>query len=157
LAIHVVLVQPEIHWNTGNAGRTCLAVGATLHLIEPLGFSLDDRQVKRAGLDYWEHVELCVWPDWAAFEYALPTLGEPFFFSTKATRLLWDAPLGIPDDVVLIFGRETGGLPDELHERYRDRFLAMPIASPLVRSLNLSTSVGIAVYEVLRQRGSRRA
>ena len=155
MSIHVVLVQPEIHWNTGNAGRTCLAAGATLHLIEPLGFSLDEKQVKRAGLDYWEHVDLRLWPDWAAFEHELPALGEPFFFSTKASRALWDAPLGSPDDVVLIFGRETGGLPPELHERYRDRFVLMPIASPLVRSLNLSTSVGIAVYELLRQRRGR--
>jgi tRNA (cytidine/uridine-2'-O-)-methyltransferase len=77
-AIHVVLVHPEIHWNTGNAGRTCLATGATLHLIEPLGFSLEERQVKRAGLDYWEHVDLRVWRDWAAFEAELPSLGEPY-------------------------------------------------------------------------------
>jgi len=125
-----------------------------LHLIEPLGFSLDEREVKRAGLDYWEHVDLRVWPSWQAFERELPTLGEPYFFSTKATRLLWDAPLGAADDVVLVFGRETGGLPAEIHERYRDRFVTMPIASPLVRSLNLSTSVAIAVYEVLRQRRS---
>jgi tRNA (cytidine/uridine-2'-O-)-methyltransferase len=147
-------VHPEIHWNTGNAGRTCLAVGATLHLIEPLGFSLDERQVKRAGLDYWEHVDVRVWPSWNAFETALPQLGEPFFFSTKATRLMWDVPLGASQDVVLIFGRETGGLPAEIHERYRDRFVTMPIASSRVRSLNLSTSVGIALYEVLRQRRS---
>jgi tRNA (cytidine/uridine-2'-O-)-methyltransferase len=152
VSTHVVLVQPEIHWNTGNAGRTCLAAGATLHLIEPLGFSLDERQVKRAGLDYWEHVDLRVWPDWATFERELPALGEPYFFSTKATQFLWDAPLGVPEDVVLVFGRETGGLPADLHERFRDRFFAMPILSPRVRSLNLSTSVGIAVYEVLRQR-----
>ncbi len=152
MAIHVVLVHPEIHWNTGNAGRTCLAAGATLHLIEPLGFSLDERQVKRAGLDYWEHVDLRVWPGWDAFERELPTLGEPYFFSTKATRLLWDAPLGAPESVVLVFGRETGGLPAELHRQYPDRFVTMPIASEHVRSLNLSTSVAIAVYEVLRQR-----
>ena len=150
--MHVVLVHPEIHWNTGNAGRTCLAVGATLHLIEPLGFSLDDRQVKRAGLDYWEFVDLRLWPDWDTFERVLPTLGAPFFFSTSAARSIWDAPLGGDDDVVLVFGRETGGLPDDLHERYRDRFVTMPIASPHVRSLNLSTTVGIAAYEVLRQR-----
>ena len=150
--IHVVFVHPEIHWNTGNAGRTCLAAGATLHLIEPLGFSLDQRQVRRAGLDYWEHVDVRVWPDWAAFETALPSLGSPYFFSTKATRTFWDAPLGAEDGVVLIFGRETGGLPAELHERYRDRFVAMPMLSPQVRSLNLSTTVGIAVFEVLRQR-----
>ena len=152
MAIHVVLVHPEIHWNTGNAGRTCLAAGATLHLVEPLGFSLDEREVKRAGLDYWEHVDVRVWPDWEAFEAALPSLGEPWFFSTSAKRLFWDAPLGEPGDVVLVFGRETGGLPAALHERYRDRFVGMPILSSRVRSLNLSTSVAIAVYEVLRQR-----
>ena len=156
MPIHVVLVHPEIHWNTGNAGRTCLAAGATLHLIKPLGFSLDESQVKRAGLDYWEHVDLQVWPGWNEFERQLPTLGEPFFFSTKATRSFWDAPLATPSGVVLIFGRETGGLPAELHERYADRFVTMPILSPLVRSLNLSSSVAIAAYEVLRQRRSAR-
>jgi tRNA (cytidine/uridine-2'-O-)-methyltransferase len=152
LAIHVVLVHPEIHWNTGNAGRTCLAAGAVLHLVAPLGFSLDERQVKRAGLDYWEHVDVRVWPDWNTFEIELPALGDPYFFSTKAPRFLWDAPLGVSANVALIFGRETGGLPADLHERYRDRLVAMPILSPRVRSLNLSTSVGIAVYETLRQR-----
>jgi tRNA (cytidine/uridine-2'-O-)-methyltransferase len=152
VAIHVVLVHPEIHWNTGNAGRTCLAAGATLHLIQPLGFSLDERQVKRAGLDYWEDVDLRLWCDWDTFERALPSLGEPYFFSTKATRELWDAPFAAAESVVLIFGRETGGLPQTLHERFHERFVTLPIVSPLVRSLNLSTSVGIAVYEVLRQR-----
>jgi tRNA (cytidine/uridine-2'-O-)-methyltransferase len=157
LGIHVVLVYPEIHWNTGNAGRTCLATGATLHLIEPLGFSLGEREVKRAGLDYWEHVDLRVWPTWEAFERELPSLGAPFFFSTKATRLFWDAPLGASDDVVLVFGRETGGLPKELHERYRDRFVGMPMVSEKIRSLNLSTSVAVALYEVLRQRSVSRS
>ena len=152
MAIHVVLVHPEIHWNTGNAGRTCLAAGATLHLVEPLGFSLDERQVKRAGLDYWEHVAPRVWPRWEVLESELPALGEPFFFSTKATRLMWDAPLGVASDVVLVFGRETGGLPQQIHDRYRDRFVTLPILSPHVRSLNLSTTVALAVYEVLRQR-----
>jgi tRNA (cytidine/uridine-2'-O-)-methyltransferase len=152
VATHVVLVHPEIHWNTGNAGRTCLAAGATLHLIEPLGFSLREREVKRAGLDYWEHVDLRTWKSWEAFERELPALGEAYFFSTKATRLFWDAPLGASNEIVLVFGRETGGLPRELHERYRDRFVTMPIRSAHVRSLNLSTSVAIAVYEVLRQR-----
>jgi tRNA (cytidine/uridine-2'-O-)-methyltransferase len=152
MGIHVVLVHPEIHWNTGNAGRTCLAVGATLHLIEPLGFSLDEREVRRAGLDYWEHVDLRVWPSWNAFEEEMVEMGEPFFFSTKATRTYWDAPLGASSDVVLVFGRETGGLPADLHQRYKDRFVSMPIVSPHVRSLNLSTSVAVAAYEVLRQR-----
>jgi tRNA (cytidine/uridine-2'-O-)-methyltransferase len=157
MALHVVLVHPEIHWNTGNAGRTCLAAGATLHLIEPLGFSLDEREVRRAGLDYWEHVDLRTWPSWEAFEAALPSLGAPWFFSTKGRTTYWDAPLGDTDDVVLIFGRETGGLPAELHARFGQRFVRMPQHSPHIRSLNLSTSVGIAVYEVLRQRAQRPA
>jgi tRNA (cytidine/uridine-2'-O-)-methyltransferase len=148
-------VHPEIHWNTGNAGRTCLAAGATLHLVEPLGFSLDEKQVRRAGLDYWEHVDLRVWPGWDEFDRALASLGEPFFFSTKAAQSFWDAPLGATDDVVLVFGRETGGLAPEIHHKYRERFVSMPMLSPRVRSLNLSTSVGIAVYEVLRQRRER--
>jgi len=152
MALHVVLVHPEIHWNTGNAGRSCLAAGATLHLVEPLGFSLDERQVRRAGLDYWAHVDLRVWPDWSAFEAVLPSLGEPFFFSTQGERTFWDAPLGSSEDVVLVFGRETGGLPPEVRDRYRDRMLSLPLLSPRVRSLNLSTCVGIALYEVLRQR-----
>jgi tRNA (cytidine/uridine-2'-O-)-methyltransferase len=155
LATHVVLVNPEIHWNTGNAGRTCVATGATLHLIEPLGFSLDERKVKRAGLDYWKHIDLRVWPSWAAFERDLPSFGEPYFFAPGAARLVWDAPLAAAESVVLVFGRETVGLPAELQERYRDRLLALPIMSPRVRSLNLSTSVAIAVYEVLRQRRSK--
>jgi tRNA (cytidine/uridine-2'-O-)-methyltransferase len=149
--LHVVLVHPEIHWNTGNAGRTCLAAGATLHLIEPLGFSLAERQVKRAGLDYWEHVNPRVWASWDAFEKELPALGNPYFFSAKAKRLLWDVPFGSPSGLVLIFGGETAGLPPELHERYGERFVRMPMVSPHVRSLNLSTAVAIAVYEVMRQ------
>jgi tRNA (cytidine/uridine-2'-O-)-methyltransferase len=155
VGLHVVLVHPEIHWNTGNAGRTCLAAGATLHLVEPLGFSLDDARVKRAGLDYWPHVDLKVWPGWNAFERALPSIGEPYFLSTKATREFWDAPLGEPESVVLIFGRETGGLPEDIHENYRDRFVKIPVVSEHVRSLNLSTSVALAAYEVMRQRRNR--
>jgi tRNA (cytidine/uridine-2'-O-)-methyltransferase len=151
VATHVVMVHPEIHWNTGNAGRTCLAAGAILHLIKPLGFSLDERQVKRAGLDYWEHVDPRVWPNWDAFEKELPALGNPYFFSAKAKRLLWDVPLGSPD-VVLIFGGETAGLPTALHDRHADRLVGIPILSPHVRSLNLSTAIAIALYEVMRQR-----
>lgn len=155
MPLHVVLVHPEIHWNTGNAGRSCLAAGATLHLIEPLGFSLDEREVRRAGLDYWEHVPLRTWPSWEAFERELPNLGEPVFFSTKSKTMFWDAPLG-GENIVLIFGRETGGLAPEIHERYSDRMYAMPIVSPHVRSLNLSTTVGIALYECLRQQRGQR-
>jgi len=152
MATHVVLVHPEIHWNTGNAGRTCLAAGATLHLIEPLGFSLREREVKRAGLDYWQHVDLRIWPSWLKFEVELPKLGDAYFFATQATRTFWDAPLGDPKDVVLVFGKETTGLSDDILERYRERLVKIPMWSPRVRSLNLSTSVALALYEVLRQR-----
>ena len=152
LETHVVLVHPEIHWNTGNTGRTCLATGAKLHLIEPMGFSLEEREVKRAGLDYWEHVHVRVWPDWDTFEAKLPSLGEPYFLSARATRSLWDASLDSGNSVVLIFGSESTGLPAELLERYRDRVFGMPILSPVIRSLNLSSSVAVALYEVLRQR-----
>ena len=150
-----MLVEPEIHWNTGNAGRTCLAAGAQLHLVEPLGFSLDDKQVRRAGLDYWPHVQPVVWFNWTAFEDALPSLGEPWFFSTKASRCFWDADLAREQSTVLIFGRETAGLPADLHERYVTQFVSLPMQSPHVRSLNLSTCVGIAVYDVIRRRAER--
>jgi tRNA (cytidine/uridine-2'-O-)-methyltransferase len=151
--LHVVLVEPEIHWNTGNAGRTCLAAGARLHLVEPLGFSLAGREVRRAGLDYWPRVDLQVWPSWEALAPRLPELGEPFFFSTEAERSFWSVIY--PPRVALVFGRESTGLPPALRERHRDRLLAIPIADPAVRSLNLSTAVALAVYEVLRQRRAR--
>jgi len=153
MAIHVALVNPAVHWNTGNAGRTCIATGATLHLVQPVGFAPDEAKTRRAGLDYWEHVDLRVWPGWMEFESAIPSLGKPFIFSARGSRTLWDAPLGASEDVVLIFGcEEGGGLSPELLRKYRDRVLSMPMVAPQVASINLSTSVGIAVYEVLRQR-----
>jgi tRNA (cytidine/uridine-2'-O-)-methyltransferase len=154
MSLHIVLVSPEIHWNTGNIGRTCLAVGAELHLVEPLGFSLDDRHVRRAGLDYWPRVRVRVWPDWAGLEAALPTLGQPFFFTAAAPRLYWE--VRYPEDTVLVFGRESVGLPPELIDRHPDRTIAIPMADPLLRSLNLSTAAALGAYEVVRQsRGAR--
>src|SRR4029078_938934 len=97
---------PESLWNSASACSECRATGATLHLIEPLGFSLREREVKRAGLDYWEHVDLRTWKSWEEFERELPALGDAYFFSPKATRLFWDAPLAAASDVVLVFGRE---------------------------------------------------
>ena len=148
--LHVILVEPEIHWNTGNAGRTCLAAGAQLHLVEPLGFSLGDRELRRAGLDYWPRVAPRIWPSWGELETALPDLGEPFFFSAEAKRPFWD--VAYPSRVALVFGRESVGLPREIRERYSDRLVGIPMIDPELRSLNLSTSVGLALYEVLRQR-----
>ncbi|HVN75624.1 MAG TPA: tRNA (cytidine(34)-2'-O)-methyltransferase [Thermoanaerobaculaceae bacterium] len=151
--IHVVLVTPEIAWNTGNTGRTCLAAGAQLHLVRPLGFSLDEREVKRAGVDYWPRVRPVVWDDWEALEAALPGLGEPFFFSAEAPRELWE--VAFPRRVALVFGRESGGLSDELRRRHADRFVCIPMADTAMRSLNVSTAAAVVLYEVLRQRRER--
>jgi tRNA (cytidine/uridine-2'-O-)-methyltransferase len=150
-SLHVALVAPEIPWNTGNAGRTCLAVGARLHLVRPLGFSLDERAVRRAGLDYWARVvpDLRVWPDWPSFEAALPQLGTPFFFGPRAGRGFCD--VRYPDETVLIFGCESVGLPVELLSRHAEQTVEIPMRDPLLRSLNLSTSVAVAAYEVRRQ------
>jgi tRNA (cytidine/uridine-2'-O-)-methyltransferase len=149
-ALHVVLVEPEIHWNTGNAGRTCLAAGAQLHLVEPLGFSLDEREVRRAGLDYWERVNPRLWRSWGELEEALPELGEPYFASPDAARDVWD--IRYPVRTVLVFGRESVGLPAPIREQYRDRLVRLPMDDPALRSINVSTAVGIFLYEVLRQR-----
>jgi len=151
--LHVVLVSPEIPWNTGNAGRTCLAAGAQLHLVEPLGFSLAARPVRRAGLDYWPRVAPRLWPDWESFEQALPELGEALFFSAESERPLWDAPT--TSRTVLVFGRESVGLPQAVRERWRERMVGFPMADPELRSLNLSTCVALALYEVLRRRAAR--
>jgi tRNA (cytidine/uridine-2'-O-)-methyltransferase len=147
---HVVLVEPEIHWNTGNAGRSALAAGAELHLVRPIGFSLDDRQVRRSGLHYWKHVAPVVWPDWPAFERALPELGEPFFFTARAGRALPE--VAFPPRVVLVFGRESVGLPEDLRALHAERLVRIPLVEFAGISLNLSTAVGIALYEVARQR-----
>ncbi len=151
--VHVVLVAPQIPWNTGNVGRSCLAAGAQLHLIRPLGYSLEDRYLKRAGLDYWPHVKPRVWPSWRAFEPELPTLGEPYFFSAEAERDLWS--VHFPRRVVLIFGSETAGLPPDLRGRYPTRLLAIPMRRDPVRSLNLSTAAAITLFEVSRQSGKK--
>lgn len=147
--LHVVLVHPEIHFNTGNVGRTCLAAGAQLHLVEPLGFSLDAREVRRAGLDYWPRVRPVVWSGWAALEARLPELGEPFFFTSEAGRPFWE--VSYPRPAVLVFGRESVGLDPGIRKRYRERLLRVPMADRELRSLNLSTCAGVAMYEVLRQ------
>jgi tRNA (cytidine/uridine-2'-O-)-methyltransferase len=149
-SLHVALVEPEIHWNTGNAGRTCLAAGAQLHLVGPLGFSLDDRAVRRSGLDYWPRVAPRVWPDFQAFEAALPDLGEAYFVSPDAPRTLWD--VAYPERTVLVFGGESLGFRSEVRERHQKHLVRIPMSDPALRSLNLSTCVGIALFEVLRQR-----
>ena len=147
-----MLVAPEIHWNAGNAGRSCLAAGAQLHLVRPLGFSLGERALKRAGLHYWQHVKPIVWQSWAAFETELPRLGEPLFFTAGAGRPIWD--VAFPERAVCIFGRESQGLGSEVLARYPGRGVAIPLRAFEGISLNLSTAVGIALYEARRQRSS---
>ena len=147
---HIVLVEPQIHWNTGNAGRSCLAAGAKLHLVEPLGFSLDEKEVRRAGLDYWPRVNLEVWTDWSTFEEKMPGLGEPYFLTPEAPRRLWQADL--TRDVVLLFGSEGRGFAPSIRKAHQDRLLSIPMQDAALRSLNLSTCVGIALYEVTKQR-----
>lgn len=148
--MHVVLVEPEIPPNTGNIARTCAATRTRLHLVEPLGFSLDDRYVRRAGLDYWPLVDLTVHPDWEAVERALADAGAFHFFTSHGGTRYSDIQYG-PDDV-LVFGRESVGLPESLLAAHPDECRVIPMA-PGVRSLNLSNSVAIAVYEAQRQMG----
>jgi len=148
--LHVVLVEPEIPWNTGNAGRSCLAAGAQLHLVKPLGFSLEEKRLRRAGLDYWRHVAPRVHESFADFEKELPQLGAPFLFTADAPRTLYEVEF--PADAVFLFGRESDGFEGPIRDRYAEHAVRLPIDSPHVRSLNLSTCVGIAVYEFARRR-----
>ena len=148
--LHIVLVEPEIHFNTGNVGRTCLATGAKLHLVKPLGFSLDDARVKRAGLDYWPAVNPVVWENFETVEPLLARLGTPVFFSAEARKTYWEVSYLGP--TVLVFGRESTGLPKAAREKYRDALVSLPREPGSVRSLNLSNAVAVASYEVLRQR-----
>jgi tRNA (cytidine/uridine-2'-O-)-methyltransferase len=145
--LHIVLYQPEIPYNTGSVGRTCVAVGAKLWLVRPLGFRLDDYYLRRAGLDYWEHLVWQVVDDWEALIAELPTRRR-WLFTKKAQRSYLDAAYQ-PGDV-LVFGNESSGLPDALLEAHADAHLRIPIRSA-VRSLNLSNAVAVAAYEALRQ------
>lgn len=145
---HVVLVAPEIHWNTCNIGRTCLATGSYLHLIKPLGFSLEEKQLKRAGLDYWHRVQVRTWADFDQFRESLGVLPEEVaLFAKLGRRSFQDLPA--PERLFLIFGAETQGLPQSILDAYPDRTYHIPIRRA-TRSLNLSTAVGIALYESLR-------
>ena len=144
--LHIVLVEPEIPQNTGNIARTCAAIGAVLHLIEPLGFEISDRTLKRAGLDYWQYLDWRIYPDLDTFFQTQK--GAYYFFSTKAKQRYTDARFA--GKTYLFFGKETRGLPEELLRRHYDHTLRLPMKDK-IRSLNLSNSVAIAAYEVLRQ------
>lgn len=144
---NVVLIEPEIPPNTGNVGRLCLATGSTLHLVKPLGFSLDDRQLKRAGLDYWNEVDVRVWNSFADLQSVKPNDARYFFLTTKSRRAYSDMEFRKGD--FLVFGRETKGLPEELLARNIQNCLTIPIHG--TRSLNLATAVAIVLFEAVRQ------
>ena len=147
--IDIILVEPEIPMNTGNIARTCACTGARLHLIKPLGFDISDRAVKRAGLDYWQYVDISVYENLDEF-FAKNGDENLWLATTKAPRSYDRADLS--GDVKLMFGKETAGLPEWLREKYRDRCIRIPMRGP-VRSLNLANSVAILCYEALRQQG----
>ena len=148
---NVVLVEPEIPPNTGNIGRLCLATGSTLHLVKPLGFSLNDRQLKRAGLDYWNEVDVRVWNSFTELQSAKPANARYFFLTTKSQRAYYDAEFRKGD--FLVFGRETKGLPEKLLARNIQNCLTIPIYG--TRSLNLATAVAIVLFEAVRQQPQR--
>lgn len=147
--LNIVLVEPRIPQNTGNVARTCAATGARLHLVEPLGFSLDSARLRRAGLDYWEYLDVTRYP--SLRDFLEKTAGEPlFFFSTKARRVY--SSVAYPQGAWLVFGREDAGLPEELLLENPDRCVRLPMRSGL-RSLNLANTVAVGAYEALRQWG----
>ena len=151
MAVHVALVEPEIPQNTGNIARTCAATGCGLHLIEPLGFSIEDRYLKRAGLDYWDKVMVGLYKSISDLKEKYS--GYTFFYATtKAAKAYTDVIY--PDNCFLVFGKETAGLPESLLEANRDYCIRIPMRAD-IRSLNLSNSVAIILYEVLRQQGFR--
>ncbi len=149
--MHVVLVEPEIPPNTGNVARLCAATRTVLHLIEPFGFRLEDRDLRRAGMDYWEQVEWHRWRSWAEFDRHRPPGTRLWLVESGGPRCYADVVYGAGD--FLVFGRETAGLPRALLEQHRPQWIRIPMANPASRSLNLSNCVAIVLYEALRQRG----
>jgi len=150
--LNVVLIEPEIPPNTGNIGRLCLATGSQLHLVKPLGFSIDDKAVRRAGLDYWADVNMTVWNTFAELQ-AANREARFWFLTTKSTRRYWD--VSFQDGDFLVFGRETKGLPETLLAANPDRTLTIPMLIDSTRSLNLATATGIVLYEAVRQLAER--
>ena len=146
--LQIALIEPEIPPNTGNVARLCAATGCALHLVEPLGFSIDDRELKRAGLDYWEHVGITLHANLDAF-LAATSGSRRWYFSTRASLSYTKAGFQAGD--ILVFGKETKGLPDELLARDPDHCLRIPMRRGTVRSINLSTSVGVVTYAALAQ------
>jgi tRNA (cytidine/uridine-2'-O-)-methyltransferase len=149
MALHIALIEPQIPPNTGNIARLCVATDTPLHLIEPLGFSLEDREVKRAGLDYWDQVDLWLHPNWFRFRDAI-SRDRCLYFSANAERDYRDAPYA--PNSVLVFGNEVDGLPAKILEKHPERCFRIPMPGD-VRSLNLASAVSVVLYEGLRQLG----
>ena len=149
--MHVVLLEPEIPPNTGNVARLCAATQTVLHLVEPFGFKLTDAQLKRAGMDYWKHVEWRRWRNWAEFERQLAPGSRIWFIESGGPKLYTEARFGPTD--YLVFGRETAGLPKSLLAAHPGHWLRLPMSNPAARSLNLSNCVAIVLFEALRQQG----
>jgi len=147
MKFNVVLIMPEIPQNTGTIGRLCVATGTALHLIKPLGFSLDDKYVKRAGMDYWQFLDLTIYENWQEFlERNQPQ--RMYFVSTKGKKAHWD--IGYKPDDFLVFGRESSGLPPEFYETYQNDLITIPMPGKFHRSLNLANAVSIVLYEAMR-------
>ena len=147
--IHIVLVSPEIPQNTGNIARTCAATGCALHLVKPLGFSIDDKHLKRAGLDYWDKVTVGVYESFEELEQKYP---DAHFYPVETEGSRFHTEVTYPEDVFFVFGKETKGLPKAIVEKYADTLIRLPMRKGL-RSLNLSNAAAVMVYEALRQRG----
>ena len=147
--LNIVLFEPEIPANTGNIGRTCVATGTDLHLIEPLGFRLTEKEIKRAGMDYWEHLDVTRYINFADFQEKHPS-AKIWMATTKAKHVYTDVSFG-PDDFIM-FGKESGGIPEEILVDHEETCIRIPML-PAIRSLNLSNSVAIVLYEALRQQG----
>ena len=152
--MHLVLVEPEIPPNTGNVARLCAATRTTLHLIEPFGFKLDDAQLKRAGMDYWQHVNWRRWKNWTEFAASVPPDARLWFIESGGTRHYAEVKYAAND--YLVFGRETAGLPKTLLKAHRDQWLRIPMFNADARSLNLSNCAALVLYEALRQQGFSR-
>jgi tRNA (cytidine/uridine-2'-O-)-methyltransferase len=151
MKLNIVMVEPEIPQNTGNIARTCAAIGAKLHLVYPLGFSISEKAVKRAGLDYWDKVEIEKHESFEKFlEKYKPEENNIFFATTKGKHVYSEPDYGKLDEVFILFGKETKGLPEDILQKYIDKTIRIPM-KPTLRSLNLSNSVAIVAFEVLRQ------
>ena len=145
---HVVLVAPEIPQNTGNIGRICSCTGCHLHLVKPISFALDDRHVRRSGMDYWRNIEYRIHENWQDFLDRNPD-AVLYFFSTKAEKTYWDCPY--EKNSFLVFGSESKGLDPAMYEKYQDKLFTIPMTGKFHRSLNLACSTGIVLYEGLRR------